>query len=95
MASKELPTRSRKCVTPYINLPVNWTVAKLKNEISAMGINLTSRTIPKSALLQIYEQLSSGRKGEITGSENNTEKSSTSDNSDPLVVDYPGNEKKK
>ncbi|MBV2113496.1 MAG: hypothetical protein KUF82_21295 [Candidatus Thiodiazotropha sp. (ex Ctena orbiculata)] len=38
---------------------MNWTAAKLKSEISALGVNLSSRAIPKSALVQIYEQLSS------------------------------------
>ena len=91
MASKELPTRSRKRVTPYdINMPVNWTVAKLKNEISALGINLTSKTIPKSALLQIYEQLSSVRKGEVSESENNSGISNTNDESEQIIMDNPG-----
>ena len=87
MASKELPTRSRKRVTPYdINMPVNWTVAKLKNEISALGINLTSKTIPKSALLQIYEQLS----GEVSETENNSGISNTNDESEQIIMDNPG-----
>ena len=60
-----------------------------------MGINLTSRTTPKSALLQTYDQLPSVRKGEINGNENNSEKSSPSDNSDPTVMDYPGNDTNK
>ena len=47
-----------KGFTPYdVNLPVKWTDAKLKCEIIALGVNLSSRAIPKSVLVQIYEQL--------------------------------------
>ena len=59
MASKNSSLRNRSRVTPYDkNLPANWTATKLRSEIAAHGIILTSR-ISKSALLQVYEQLSS------------------------------------
>lgn len=52
--------RSRRRAVPYdLNLPSNWSAARLKTEIAALGVNLTSQSIPKSALLQIYGQLSS------------------------------------
>ena len=59
MASKNSSLRNRSRVTPYdTNLPANWTATKLRSEIAAHGIILTSR-ISKSALLQNYEQLPS------------------------------------
>ena len=43
---------------PYdLNLPENWSSNKLKAEISKSGVTLTTQNIPKSALLQIYNQL--------------------------------------
>lgn len=50
---------SRKRSVPYdLNNPINWTAAQLRQEIAKLGINLNT-TIPKSALVQIYTQLSS------------------------------------
>ena len=60
-------------------MPVNWTVSKLRNEIATLGLNLTSKAIPKSALLQIYEQLS--KKGGDSESDHNL------DNNIPVTVD--------
>ena len=46
---------------PYdLNNPLNWTVAKLKNEIKKLGMKLTT-SVSKSALLQIYNQVSGNR----------------------------------
>ena len=60
--------RSRKRAVPYdLNLPSNWSAAKLKTEIAALGVNLTSQSIPKSALLQIYGQLSSVKDSQNSG----------------------------
>ena len=43
---------------PYdLSVPGNWTVAKLKTEISKLGVTLSASSIPKSALLQIHQQL--------------------------------------
>ena len=45
---------------PYdLSVPANWTVAKLKTEISKFGVTLSASSIPKSALLQIHQQLES------------------------------------
>ena len=45
---------------PYdLENPGNWTVNKLKMEIEKIGMKLTSN-VPKSTLLQIYNQLPSG-----------------------------------
>ena len=45
---------------PYdLENPGNWTVNKLKMEIEKRGMKLTSN-VPKSTLLQIYNQLPSG-----------------------------------
>ena len=50
--------RKTQRAEPYdLNLPENWTVNKLKAEISKLGVTLTTQNIPKSALLQIYNQL--------------------------------------
>ena len=58
----------RKRFTPYdVTLPVNWTAAKLKCEIAALGVNVSSKAIPKSALVQIYEQLSSVNSRQMLG----------------------------
>ena len=58
MASKSSSLRSRSLVTPDDkNLPANWFTTKLRSEIAAHVVTLTSR-ISKSAFLQIYEQLS-------------------------------------
>ena len=48
-------------------MPSNWSAAKLKTEIAALGVNLTSQSIPKSALLQIYGQLSSVKDSQNSG----------------------------
>ena len=59
MASKNSSLRNCSRVTPYDkNLPAKWTATNLRSEIAAHGIILISR-ISKSALLQVYEQLSS------------------------------------
>ena len=43
---------------PYdLSVPANWTVVKLKTEISKFGVTLSASSIPKSALLQIHQQL--------------------------------------
>lgn len=61
-------SRSRKRAVPYdLNLPVNWTAAKLRTEIAVLGVNLTSQSIPKSALVQIYEQLSASKDKQTQG----------------------------
>ena len=58
MASKNSSLRNRSRVIPYDkNLPAYWTATKLRSEIAAHGIILTSR-ISKSAPLQVYKQLS-------------------------------------
>ena len=44
----------------------NWTANKLKNELETLGFKLGS-TIPKSALIQIYQQLcKTGTRSEST-----------------------------
>ena len=48
-------------------MPSNWSAAKLKTEIAALGVNFTSQSIPKSALLQIYGQLSSVKDSQNSG----------------------------
>lgn len=61
-------SRSQKRAVPYdLNLPVNWTAAKLRTEIAVLGVNLTSQSIPKSALVQIYEQLSASKDKQTQG----------------------------
>ncbi|MEW8548788.1 MAG: hypothetical protein AB2693_35255 [Candidatus Thiodiazotropha sp.] len=65
---------------PYdLNLPSNWSAAKLKTEIAALGVNLTSQSIPKSALLQIYEQLSVKSNNEQYSDNSNNVDTSTQD----------------
>lgn len=50
---------SRKRSMPYhLNNPNNWTAAQLRQEIAKFGVNLISN-ISKSALIQIFTQLSS------------------------------------
>ena len=49
---------SKRSFVPYdLSLPANWTVAKLKTEIPKLGVTLSASSIPKSALLQIHQQL--------------------------------------
>ena len=56
-----MANRSKHRHQPYdLNNPMNWTVAKLKNEIEKLGVKLTT-SVSKSALLQIYNQVSGNR----------------------------------
>ena len=83
MATRETATRCSNHVAPYdMNLPINWTVAKLKKEISSLEFNLTSKTIPtcKSALIQIYEQMLTTKNGNTSVTENQNEQTSADDN---------------
>ena len=49
---------SKRRFVPYdLSVPGNWTVAKLKTEISKLGVTLSAYSISKSALLQIHQQL--------------------------------------
>ena len=49
---------SKQRFVPYdLRVPGNWTVAKLKTEISKLGVTLSASSIPKSALVQIHQQL--------------------------------------
>ena len=53
-----LRQNSKRRFVPYdLSVPANWTVAKLKTEISKFGVTLSASSIPKSALLQIHQQL--------------------------------------
>ena len=83
MATRVTATRRSKRVVPYdMNLPNNCTVAKLKREITSLGLNLTSKTIPKSALIQIYEQMLTTK---------NSEQAGTDDNSVPNILETDTN----
>ena len=85
MANRETATQRSKRVVPYdLNLLNNWTVAKLKREITSLGLNLTSRTIPKSALIQIYGQMLTTKSSEHSG---------TDDNSVPIILESDTNPK--
>ena len=57
MAHRLRQNSKRKFVPYDLSVPANWTVAKLKIEISKFGVTLSAPSIPKSALLQIYQQL--------------------------------------
>ena len=47
---------TRRGPQPYdLDNPANWTANKLKNELETLGFKLSS-TIPKSALIQIYQK---------------------------------------
>ena len=56
-----MANRSKHRHQPYdLNNPLNWTVAKLKNEIEKLGMKLTT-SVSESALLRIYNQVSGNR----------------------------------
>ena len=59
MAHRLRQNSKRKFVPYDLSVPANWTVAKLKTEISKFGVALSASSIPKSALLQIHQQLES------------------------------------
>ena len=53
-----LRQNSKRRFVPYdLSVPANWTVAKLKTEISKFGVTLSASSIPKSALLHLHPQL--------------------------------------
>ena len=82
MASRQQTSRMRKRFTPYdVTLPVNWTAAKLKCEIAALGVNLSSKAISKSALVQIYEQLSSVNSRQMLGAQHSEQHNCIDNNS--------------
>lgn len=49
--------RTSKRAQPYdSNRSANWTSAQLKKELSNLGIKLSSSSIPKAALREMYDQ---------------------------------------
>lgn len=67
--------RSRRHQPYDLNNPINWTSNKLKIEIEQLGVKLTA-SVSKSALLQIYRQLSA-----------NDSQGSRNDTSDVIITD--------
>ena len=58
-----MPSRRSRRHLPYnLDDPANWTVNKLKTELEVLGIKLTS-TMPKSSLIQLYQQLCKAKNG--------------------------------
>ena len=51
-----MPSMHRRKQPYDLDNPANWTVKKLKNELEALGVKLTS-TMPKSSLIELYQQL--------------------------------------
>ena len=85
-----LRQNSKRRFLPYdLSVSANWTVAKLKIEISKSGaklkieisksgVILSASSIPKSALLQIHQQLETVQKRHGVNQLNSTSSSSTS-----------------
>ena len=63
--------RSRRHQPYNLDDPANWTVNKLKTELEILGIKLTS-TLPKSALIQLYQQLCKAKNPETQSVNANT-----------------------
>ena len=63
---------------PYdLDNPANWTANKLKNELETLGFKLGS-AIPKSAKIQIYQQLcKTGTRSESTAGNTDTNDTQT------------------
>ena len=51
-----MPSRHRRNQPYDLDNPANWTVKKLKNGLEALGVKLTY-TMPKSSLIELYQQL--------------------------------------